>query len=299
MLPIASNLLLLGLKLAAALAIGSVALLSDALDTGMDTTSAVLQFLALAYASRPPDAGHPFGHGKAENLASLVESGLMIVGSAAIASQGIERLLHPRPLGAVGWGIAVMAFAIALNLAVAWQLGRVARRSGSIALTASAKHRLSDVWVSASVLGSLVLVRATGITYFDPALALLVSGYVLWTAGHLVWQAMRGLVDASLPLSEIELIRQTVSSRAPEVIELHRLRTRRVGSERQVDMHLVLCRELSLERSHEITTRLQGDLGRALPGASATIHVEPCSVVETVRHCPHCGGPGSSATHHP
>ncbi len=265
----------------------------------MDTTSAVLQFLALAYASRPPDAGHPFGHGKAESLASLLESGLMIVGSVAIAGQGIERLLHPRPLGAVGWGIAVTAFAIALNLAVAWQLGRVARRSGSIALSASATHRLSDAWVSASVLGALALVRITGITYFDPALALLVSGYIFWTAGGLVWQAMRGLVDASLPLSEVELIRQVVSSQAREVIELHRLRTRRVGSERHVDMHLVFCRELSLERAHAITEWLQEELGRALPGASANFHVEPCSAVETVSRCPHCGGPGSSRGHHP
>jgi len=285
------------LKLAVGLAIGSVSLLSDALDTGVDTTSAVVQFLALTYASRPPDSGHPFGHGKAENLAAMVEISLMGLGSLAIASQAIERILNPRPLGAVGWGIAVTGLAIVVNWAVAWQLGRVAKRSGSFALTASAKHRLSDLWVSASVLGALVLVRVTGISYFDPALALVVGAYILWTAGHLFWQALRGLLDASLPEPEVELIRRTVMDVPDQVIDVHELRTRRVGSERQIDMHLVVCRELTVEQAHQITVRLEQKLKGALHSSLATIHIEPCSEVDTGRPCPRCGGSGSRRHH--
>ena len=278
-LSVASNTLLVLLKLAVGFAIGSVAIIAEAIHSGIDLVAAVIAFFAVRASARPPDPEHEFGHGSFEDLSGLFEGGLILVAAVLIIWEAAGELLAggsgfaPRELGA---GVAVMAVSAGVNWYVSRRLMRVARATESIALESDAWHLRTDVYTSLGVFAGLLAIYLTGIVELDAVIAIAVALVILKTGVDLVRRASGNLVDRSLPEDEEARIRAIINAHGDNIAEFHDLRTRRSGPDRFVDLHLCVAHRLTVEESHALADRLETEIEAALPRCSATIHVEPC-----------------------
>jgi cation diffusion facilitator family transporter len=294
-LSLLANMTLVGLKLGVGFSIGSISVLSDALDSGMDLVGAAIALVAVRFAARPADPGHPYGHGKVENFSGIAESFLILAGAGLISAEAVRRLREGVEVQNVDLGIVAMAISMAINISVSWHLIRVARRTHSIALQATAWHRASDILTSLGVLIGLIVLAFSPWEKLDPAVALAVAAFVVWTAVRLFRRAYGDLLDASLPEAEAARVRQILEDHAGEFVNYHSLRTRRSGAFRYIDVHVVLPRVTTVAEAHELTDRLEGAIERAMPNTLTTIHVEPCEVPQErcnaecpLRPVPHC-----------
>ena len=278
-LSVASNTLLVLLKLAVGFAIGSVAIIAEAIHSGIDLVAAVIAFFAVRASARPPDPEHEFGHGSFEDLSGLVEGVLILVAAALIIYEGIEKLLtggEPFDTPHLLAGVAVMAVTAGVNWYVSGRLMRVARATESIALESDAWHLRTDVYTSLGVFAGLLAIYLTGIVELDAVIAIAVALVILKTGVDLVRRASGNLVDRSLPEDEEARIRAIINAHGDNIAEFHDLRTRRSGPDRFVDLHLCVAHRLTVEESHALADRLETEIEAALPRCSATIHVEPC-----------------------
>lgn len=272
-LAIIANAGLVTVKIAAGLWSGSISVLAEGIQSTVDVLASVMIYASLRVAERPPDRGHPYGHGKFENLTSAVQVLLILGGSTFILSQAYRRLLHPQ-LPAVDWGIGAMGLAVVVDLAVSLHVGRVARQTESLALEAEAQHLRADMYASSGVLLGLIAVRLTGWAPLDPLVAALLTVLVVVTAVRLMGASVRPLLDQSLPAKEEAQIRRTLDA-DDRIMGYHRLRTRRAGAQRHVDVHVMLKDTLSLARAHAIAEEMEQAIRRALPNVDVVVHAEP------------------------
>jgi cation diffusion facilitator family transporter len=275
-LSVVSNSGLILLKVIAGSITGSVSVLTEAVHSSIDLVASIVAFFSVRKAGEPADETHRYGHEKIENLSAAIEGILILVGSAAIAFEAIRRLLRGGQLNTVGLGIAVVAFSIVVNLFVSAVIGRKARETDSPALEGDAAHLRTDAMTSAAVLVGLVLVKATGANWIDPAVALVVAASIVVTGVRLLTGSSRVLVDEALPEGEVDAIRSAIESFAPRgVVGYHELRTRKAGSRRYVDLHVQFRAGTSLENAHRTAHELQDLIAAKLAGADVLIHLEP------------------------
>jgi len=270
-----SNLSLLILKLVIGLISGSIAVLSDALDSGADMVASAAALFSVSIARRPADWEHPYGHGKVETLAAAVEAGVISLGGAFIAYQATERIVHGGRDVDVGLGLMAMAVAAVLNTLVSRYVGKAAKASESLALASDAKHLQTNVVQALAVFTALVLVRITGINLFDPIVALLLAAYLWFTAFGLLRNAVAEIMDVRLPEEDERQIHQSILAHDPEVRGFHHLRTRRSGRQRYIELHLLVDPARSIQEVHQLCDQIEADIEKRLPGAIVTIHPEP------------------------
>lgn len=276
LLSVVAALITMGLKAAAAAVTGSVGLLSDALESGVNLVAALVGLWAVRMASRPPDLGHHFGHGKAEYLSAAVEGTMILVAAGAILWTSVGRLIDPAPIDQPGLGLAVSAVAAAVNLVVGLALIRVGARERSAALSADGRHLLTDVVTSAGVLVGVALVAILGWEVLDPIIALLVGLQILRTGYLLLGRSVTALLDAAVSPEDLARVRQVLDRyRADGPVDFHDLRTRESGRQRFVYVHLLVPDEWTVKRGHDLAEQLSGDIADALPGARSFVHVEP------------------------
>jgi cation diffusion facilitator family transporter len=276
LMSIASNTGLIALKAIAGVLTGSVAILSDAIQSSMDLVASVITFFSVRKADAPPDASHRYGHEKVEDLSAGIEALLLLAGAAVIAFQAIRRLLDGGHVGQIGVGIVVTAVAATANVVVSTYLGRVARATESAALDADAAHLRTDALVSLGVLGSLILVTVTGAEWVDPAVGLIVAAVITVTGLRILIGSGRRLVDETLPEEELAAIREVVTGfLGGQVIGYHDLRARHAGNHHQVDLHLQFTADTSLQDAHLLSHRLQDAIVARLPATSVLVHLEP------------------------
>jgi cation diffusion facilitator family transporter len=268
--------LLLLMKVAASIVTGSIAIRADAVHSAIDLFGVIIGYTGIRVASKPPDERHPFGHGKAENIAGVVISALIFIAAGTIAYQAIARLITGGAVELVTIGIYVTAAAIAINLAVSWYGLRVARATDSLALEATARDLLADVFSSGAVLIGLILVRLTGIALLDPIVALLVAVLIGRTAFVTMRKSFGGLMDIKLPQAEEDEIIAAIKKHSDMIAGFHQIRTRKAGSQRYIDFHLVVSKHISVEQAHQLCDELEREIENRLSGTSVTIHVEPC-----------------------
>lgn len=268
--------LLIAIKIAASIVTGSIAIRADAVHSVIDLFGVIIGYTAIRIASKPPDKSHPYGHGKAENIAGVVIAAMIFIAAVIIAYQAVTRLISGGAVALVPLGIYVTAAAIVINLAVSWYALRVARATESIALEATARDLMADVFSSAAVLVGLVLVQFTGIAILDPIVALLVAVLIGRTALLTMKKAFGGLMDIRLPQAEEDEIVAAIKRHADLIAGFHKIRTRKAGRQRHVDFHLVVSRGISVERAHRLCDRLEEEIEERLSATSVTIHVEPC-----------------------
>jgi cation diffusion facilitator family transporter len=268
--------LLIGMKVAASILTGSIAITADAIHSVIDLFGVVIGYIGIRVSSKPPDERHPFGHGKAENISGVVIASLIAISAGIIAYRAIERLIFGGAVELVTLGIYVTAAAIAINLAISWYAMSVARATDSIALEATARDMLADVLSSVAVLIGLILVQLTEITMLDPIVALLVAALIVRTAYLTMKKSLAGLMDTRLPQPEEDEIIACLKEHGGQIAGFHKIRTRKAGSQRYIDFHLVVSQHLSVEQAHRLCDELEREIGNRLSLASVTIHVEPC-----------------------
>ncbi len=275
LLSLAASVVTLALKAIAFAMTGSVGLLSDAADSVVNLLAAGTAYLSLLYAARPVDATHAYGHEKIEYLSSGLEGWLIAVAALTIAWLAVHRLIEPQPLEALGPGLLITAVTLVINGTVGAVLLRAGRRHGSIVLEADGHHLVADVWTSGAVIVGLGLVWLTQVRVFDPIVALLVAGNILWTALGLLRRSVNGLLDHALPEDEQEAVRTAIAGQLKPGMDFHALRTRRAGTRRFADFHLLVPGSMTVREAHALTGRVEDAVRAALPGLEVTVHVEP------------------------
>ncbi|MGI8923789.1 MAG: cation diffusion facilitator family transporter [Fimbriimonadales bacterium] len=270
---IAFNLALLITKVVIAMLSGSVSVLSEALHSVGDSVASVIAYIGVRVADKPADDDHPFGHGKAESLAGLAEATLLLMAGLYIGIESFLRLEEPEPVK-VDIALYVIAGTAVVNIFVGRYLSRVAKETDSRALEADAAHVIADFVTSLGVLFALALVRITGNPIYDPAIALVLSAWIIYTALRIAANTLKLLMDRQLPDEEIRAI-EAILLAHPEVKDWHQLRTRKSGSTRHIDAHILLRDELSLIEAHEITEEVEDLIRAKLPGVSISLHTEP------------------------
>ena len=275
-LSVLSNSCLVILKVVAGVLMGSVGVMSEALHSGMDLVAAVIAKYSVKRSAEPADRDHQYGHGKFENMSGLFEGALIFVVAAIIVIEASRRLLSLTDVEYVPAGMAVMGISTVVNIHVSRRLFEVARRTDSLALEADAYHLRTDVWTSAGVFVALGVIQLTGWQYVDPVVAIVVAGFIIRAAYSITSRSADGLLDRTLPEHEMMIVKEILLEHETHFVDWHRLRTRKTGSERQLDLHVTVPSAMSVSESHVLVEAMECEIRLRLPRSTIVIHVEPC-----------------------
>lgn len=265
----------LTLKFGAYFLTGSVGLLSDAVESLVNLVAAVTALFALWYSTRPVDRSHNYGHQKIEFFSAAIEGALILVAAVTIIWYSIQRLLTPQPIEKVGLGLAVALVATLVNFVLARAMLRVARQHESVVLDADGKHLMTDVWTTAGVIAALIIASITGWDWVDPVVGLLVAVNIIRIGIQLLRGSFDGLMDRAIPAAEEHEVRLAIEQTIPYDVTYHALRTRRAGSHRVIDLHLLVPGAERVRDAHLLAKRVEGAIARVYPGTETIIHVEP------------------------
>lgn len=272
---IAVGLAVLALKYLAYHFTGSIALLSDAIESIVNVATAIVTLIAVRFAAQPADANHPYGHHKAEYISAVIEGVLIAIAAIAILRAAWLAFLTPRSIEAPVLGLTINGAASVLNALWCAVLIGQGRRYKSPALVADGRHLFTDVMSSLGVLAGLALAVATGIAVLDPILAALVALNILWSGWRLMRESVGGLLDEALPDADLSRLRAVIAANADGAIEAHDLRTRHAGRMTFVDFHLVVNGAMSIAEAHAICDRLERAIKAEVDDVLISIHVEP------------------------
>jgi cation diffusion facilitator family transporter len=283
-LSVASNTLLIILKIAVGLFIGSVAVLSEAIHSAVDLVAALIALFAVRKSGEAPDARHPYGHGKFENISGTVEAVLIFIAAGWIIYSAVRKLTRGGEIEAPGWGVAVMLVSAMVNTVVSQRLFKVGRETDSVALQADGWHLRTDVYTSLGVMLGLLVIwvgarvwPGANLAWIDPVVAIAVALMIIKAAYDLTREAGRDLLDVSLPDKDVEWMPGFIRERWPTVRSFHRLRTRKAGSNRFIDFHLAVEDTMSVGRAHQLGDEIVVAIKERLPDSRVHIHVEPCA----------------------
>jgi cation diffusion facilitator family transporter len=265
----------MGLKMLAWWVTGSVALLSDGLESSVNVVAAVIAYAMIGYAAKPADADHPFGHHKAEYFSAVIEGVLIVLAALLIIWEAIPEIMAPVLLNAPTLGLAINFAAGVVNAIWAYVLIRAGSRHRSPALSADGQHILSDVVTSVGVLVGLLLAIATGYAILDPLLAVIVAGNILFQGWKVISRSVDGLMDRAVPADEEEAIKAAIAANAGGSLGVHDLKTRQAGPAIFVDFHMVVPEAMAVGDAHDICDRIEEAIRVVHSGAEIAIHVEP------------------------
>jgi len=270
------NALLITAKLIVGLLSGSVAILADAAHSFLDLSASVFAYLGIRAALKPPDEEHAFGHGKAENVSSLVQMFLLGATCIAIVIESVRRLVVVSSVRVAWYSFAVVMGAVVIDIVVSRYLSRVSRaHGGSAALEADALHFSSDLWASLAVLGGISLVAGLRLQAADPLAGILVAIIIGSTAVSAGRQTAQVLLDAMPDASTVRAIERILAS-DPQLHGYHALRARQSGKHVLLDVAVHVDGNLTLAQAHEVGHAVSERIRRELPVVSdAVIHVEP------------------------
>jgi len=268
---------LIVLKVVVAVITGSISILAQAADSFLDLFAIVITFFAVSIAARPADKEHPFGHGKVEDVAVIVQALLIFIASGLIIYSAVRRIIVGATVELTEAGIAVMVVSIVVSIFLSRHLLRVSRAVDSMALQANARNIAADVYSAAAVLVGLIIVRFTGLSVLDPIIALLVALLILKVAYDVLRGSFTGLIDVKLPEAEESIIRSCITEHGGEVVGFHELRTRKAGNQRYIDLHVVMSKNASVEEAHNICDCIERGIENRLKNTNVIIHVEPCT----------------------
>jgi cation diffusion facilitator family transporter len=285
------------LKLLTGLLTGSLGMLSEAAHSTIDLIAAAITLFSVQVADRPADEDHNYGHGKVESLSAFVETGLMLASSLWIIYEAVHRILFRNhlalPLNV--WPFLVLGLSILVDFSRSRTLRRIAAEHHSDALAADAIHFSTDIWSSAAVLLGLAAtalgerLHVPGLELADPCAALLVAAIILRVSWRLARQTMDTLLDAtpaqgkaSAAQTRRKLIRDLAG--IDGVLYVNRLRTRRAGSGYFADVSLAMPRNLTFQRSEQITMAATDAIQRVLPDADVVVHSVPTATLAESVH---------------
>ncbi|HET9243528.1 MAG TPA: cation diffusion facilitator family transporter [Gaiella sp.] len=267
---------LIGIKLVTGLAAGSLGLVADAAHSGTDLVAALLTFFAVGWATKPADAAHLYGHGKAEHLAALAEAAFLILVSLGVAALAVARLAGWVELDVdpAWWAFAALGVVVAIDLARTVVSYRAAQRYTSAALLSNAVHFGSDLLATVAVIGGLVAARA-GFPEGDSLAALFVAALVVAAAVRLIRRNVDVLMDRA-PADAVDAAQEAIARLEPPVV-VRRLRLRQVGGRTFADVVIGVSPGAAVGQGHAAADRVEDAVERALPGSDVVVHVEPAA----------------------
>jgi cation diffusion facilitator family transporter len=237
-----------------------------------------VNYLSIKKSMEPPDSSHPYGHGKVETLGTVFMSVVVAFTGGWIIWEGIRRLRAGIVPRSVDVGLVVMAVSVAASWYISERIRKAGEETGSSALKADSLHYRTDVYSSGGILVSLLAYRVTGWKWLDPGVAMIVGGYIVSAAFPIFREALEDLTDSSLPPDTVENIRRIIDSHRPLIVDFHALRTRRSGSEKHVDFHVVVCRQTNLQEAHRVADHLEKEVSQVLGNAHVVSHIDPCGL---------------------
>ncbi len=276
-LSVAVSVALMALKLFAFVLTGSSAILSDALESIINVAAGGFGLWSVYLASKPPDAGHPYGHGEIEFFSAGFEGALIVLAAGAIFWEAVHRFASPLALPKLDLGLLILFATALVNLWLGLTLIRAGKRMRSMAISADGRHILTDVYTTVGVLIGLALVRLTGWYFLDGVVAFAVAVNIVYIGVRLISMSSSRLMHAHDPELLERITAIIARNKKPEWIDIHRLRAWTSGREIHMDFHLILPRDLSLADANRQVVEVQRLLKAELPGAEdVMIHVEPC-----------------------
>ena len=273
-LSIASNTLLVLIKLIIGLASGLVSIVAEALHSANDLLASIIAYFGVKKSLEPPDEDHQYGHGKWEVITGTIENILILLIAVYIVYEGVDKLLHKTEPKNVEFGIVVMIISGVVNIFISRYLIRKGREMRSIGIEVDGEHLRADVITSIGVAVALILLKLTNWSWLDPAAALFVGIWVLFIFFELMGKLIRQMTDTSLAKEELVKIEEIVKS-IPEIKFYHKIRTRQSGSTIFVDMHIKVDPALSVARGHDITRDIESRLRDLFKDVNVLVHVEP------------------------
>jgi len=264
------------MKLFVGFYMGSVSVIAEGVHSGMDLLAACIATLAVYRSARPADEDHAYGHGKYEAISGTAEAMLIFVAAIIIIYEAIYKVVHPGELELIEWGMLVMLISVVVNIGVSRFLMKVAKETESMALEADALHLSTDVWTSAGVLLGLVLIKITNIHILDPIVAIAVAVLIMKTAYDLTRRTFDGLTDKRISEEEEKAVVKILKEHDHVIHDFHQLRTRMSGSDRYIDLHIVVSKYLGLEEVHSLNDHVESEIKEKVPKAHVLIHSEPC-----------------------
>jgi cation diffusion facilitator family transporter len=236
-----------------------------------------VNFLAIRQAEHPADANHSFGHGKFETLATLIQALFISASGGWILVEAIRRLnAGDVQVQQIGNGVIVLALSMAASFWISRYLRRVGKATDSSALEADALHFTMDLYTNGALLAGLIILSFVDAPWLDPVMSLLVALYILKEALSLARHALGDILDAELPEEVRNEVIRLVNEHQGEILDIHKLRTRRAGSQKLMDFHLTVCKHLTVQEAHDLADHLEAAITKKIRGANVTIHVEPC-----------------------
>ncbi len=266
-----------GLKIVVGITTGSLGILSEAAHSGLDLVAAAITYFSVRVSDRPADADHQYGHGKVENFSAFIETALLLLTCVWIVYEATKRLFfHSVEIEPSAWAFVVMGASMAVDAWRSRRLKRVAERYDSQALLADALHFSTDIWSSAVVILGLFLVLA-GRSYHvhwlaqaDPIAALVVACIVVYVSWRLARQTIDALLDAAPAGTRSQIIDQV--ARVHGVMEVERVRIRRGGSKYFADVSVAMLRNVTFQKSEQVTNEVAQAVRELLPGADVMVN---------------------------
>lgn len=274
-LSVISNSLVVMLKIVVGIITGSVAILSEAIHSFLDLIAAFIAFISVRISKKPADTGHPYGHGKVENLSGTIETILIFAAGIWMIYECVQKLVNPAPVHLPVLGIVVMLSGALINLIVSKFVKREAEKVNSVAMKSNALHLLTDVYTSLGVAASLLVVTVTEWYILDPIIGMVLAVYIIYEAFKLMKEAFPPLIDTRLSEEEEKTILKIIETFQQEFIEIHDFRTRRSGPQEYIDFHLVVASHVTIKDVHDLCDRIERDITNEFKQAQVMIHPEP------------------------
>ncbi|AIW30855.1 MULTISPECIES: cation diffusion facilitator family transporter [Bacillus] len=274
-LSVISNSLVVMLKIVVGIITGSVAILSEAIHSFLDLIAAFIAFISVRISKKPADTGHPYGHGKVENLSGTIETILIFAAGIWMIYECVQKLVNPAPVHLPVLGIVVMLAGALINLIVSKFVKREAEKVNSVAMKSNALHLLTDVYTSLGVAASLLVVTLTEWYILDPIIGMVLAVYIIYEAFKLMKEAFPPLIDTRLSEEEEKTILKIIETFQQEFIEIHDFRTRRSGPQEYIDFHLVVASHVTIKDVHDLCDRIERDITNEFKQAQVMIHPEP------------------------
>ena len=289
-LSIISNVLLTVLKVIAGCLSGSLSIISESIHSLSDLFASALTYFSVIKSSQPADNDHPYGHGKYEDMSGFVEGILIIFASIYIFYEAVKNIIYGVSIEQENnLGIAVMLFAVFMNIIVSTTLFRVAKESNSISLYADGEHLRTDIYTSLGVLIGLVLIKITGQILFDPIIAILIAAFIYKACYAISKKSLMNLLDHSLPNDDIEKIKKIVNEMSGSAkLKKGSIKARQVGPSKDIDMILQFPENTSICECHKICDEVEKQIREIYTNCSISIHAEPICYKKNCQNCNNC-----------
>lgn len=274
-LSILSNTMLIVFKIVAGILSGSVSIISEAIHSGMDLVASLVAFLSVKHSAKPADRKHPYGHGKIENISGMIEGLLIFVAAGMIVFEAVKKIFEPAEIEQAAIAIIVMGVSAFINFMVSRRLYKVSQEEDSMALEADALHLKTDVYTSLGVGIGILLIKLTGFVMLDSIAAILVAMLIIKEAWALTRSAFDYLLDAKLTDEEEAEIEEVIKEYSCQVIDYHKLKTRKSGSVKYIDFHITMDPNITVLEAHNIVGSVEKDISERLKNARVNIHVDP------------------------